>query len=1088
MAHSALILYCVSVEAYGKQPYSAHAMTESIAGHPTPHSLDSYPGIGKAIAHLRSLTQCDTQSHWRICEADLPIPEALQPDSWDTWQPVQLNDRHHVAWEKGRRVRWFGLRLTIPPSLAGYPLAGLTLRLALTWWAESAQVYVDGQLVQEGDLFDCSARVVVREAVQPGETVAIALRLVSPGHDDGALVRSVWLYERPDYGLAPCPEPGFVADELAVLSQYAATFTSGSLKVLEAAAGALPWDGVGDRAGFDGALGQWRDRLLPFSDGIKQRTIYLLGHAHLDLAWLWPVSDTWEAAERTFKSVLHLQDEFPELIFSHSSPALYAWIEANRPALFDAIRQRVAEGRWEVAAGLWVEPEFNVISGESLVRQVLYGQRYSQERFGRGSAIAWLPDSFGFCWQLPQILRQGGVRYFVTQKLRWNDTNPFPHETFLWQGPDGTTLFSLHSAPIGEGIDPLKMTDYACRWEQQTGLQDALWLIGVGDHGGGPTRDMLHLARRWQRSPFFPNLAFESAEAFLDRVQGAIAPENLPTWHDELYLEYHRGCYTTHADQKAWNTTCEVALQEAELWGAIASHLSATPFPAAELEAAWKRVLFNQFHDILPGSAILQVYEEANPEWEAAAATAHQIRQRALEAIAQRITLPPPPHPEAHPLIVFNGLNWTRSERVTVDVPPEGTDWQVWDLEGRAIAASLEADGRPGRLWFWAEGVPGIGYRAFWLVPGQSQWETRPYGSGLSFQLENNSLRVQIDPATGCVASLFDKRQGREVLSGPGNKLQAFHDSGQYWDAWNIDPHYEQHRLPPPQLLTLEAVRHTAVDASLRAVWKLGNSRIEQRYRLPNQGAVLYIDTEVDWQETHVLLKTAFPIALTASHFTREIPFGAISHPITPITAQDKAKWEVPALSWVDVNDGHAGVSLLTGYKHGVDVKPGQLRLSLLRSPVFPNPLADRGLHRFTYGIAPHPGSWESAQIVQRACELNQPLQAIAPPSPSMPTLPPAQSLLKLPGENLILTALKPADADPQQLVLRCYECIGQAVTLDGIEWAASPKGTAPPDSAPLLLLHPVDLLEAPLDKHRPPTTQVSLTPWQVQTFQFTPF
>ena len=257
----------------------------------------------------------------------------------------------------------------------------------------------------------------------------------------------------------------------------------------------LDWACVGDRNKFDGELVRLRDRLLPFSATIQQRQITLLGHAHLDLAWLWPVSETWDAAERTFKSVLQLQAEFPELIFSHSSPALYAWLEAHRSALFEAIQQQVAAGRWEVAAGLWVEPEFNVISGESLVRQVLYGQRYVEQKFGRASALAWLPDSFGFCWQLPQVLRQGGVRYFVTQKLRWNDTNPFPHEAFIWQAPDGTAIFSLHSAPIGEGIDPIKMADYACTWEQKTGLTEALWLIGVGDHGGGPSRDMLHLAR-----------------------------------------------------------------------------------------------------------------------------------------------------------------------------------------------------------------------------------------------------------------------------------------------------------------------------------------------------------------------------------------------------------------------------------------------------------------------------------------------------------------------------------------------------------------------------------------------------------------
>ncbi|MBD1910374.1 MULTISPECIES: alpha-mannosidase [unclassified Leptolyngbya] len=1061
-------------------------MTQSTAGQPNLDVANSPRGVEEAIAHLRALTQQDVQSFWRESGQNLSSEQATQSDLWSEWASVTLNARRHVAWEKGRRVRWLGLRLQVPETLAAYPLQGLTLRLALTWWAESAQIFIDGQLVQEGDLFDCSARILLREAVRPGESIAVALRLISPGHDDGALVRSVCLYERPDHSLEPCPEPGFVADELAVLQRYTEAFAPDRVN-LEEAVRSLDWLCVGDRHKFDQELVRLRDRLLPLSGALKQRQITLLGHAHLDLAWLWPVSDTWDAAERTFKSVLQLQSEFPELIFSHSSPALYAWLEAHRPALFEAIRQQVTTGRWEVAAGLWVEPEFNVISGESLVRQVLYGQRYVEQKFGRKSAIAWLPDSFGFCWQLPQVLQQGGVRYFVTQKLRWNDSNPFPHEAFIWQAPDGTPIFSLHSAPIGEGIDPIKMTDYACTWERKTGLTEALWLIGVGDHGGGPSRDMLHLARRWQRSPFFPQLVFDTAEAFLDRAQAAIQPENLPLWNDELYLEYHRGCYTTHGDQKAWNTHCEVSLYEAELWASIATYLDRQPFPALALETAWKQVLFNQFHDILPGSAITQVYDDANPEWAAAAETASQIQQEALRAIAQHIALPDPPHSEARPVVVFNGLNWVRSEVVTLDLPLTGEDWQVWDLEGRAIASHGQPSSDKLTLSFQASAVPGVGYRSFWLIPCQQGAETQPSGFPPSFQLENQYLRVQVDPRTGFLASIFDKRQGREVLSGPGNELQAFQDSGQYWDAWNIDPAYEQHRLPAPQLAKLEEVHQTALGSSIRAVWKLGQSQLEQRYRLPVHSAVLYIDTEVDWQETHVLLKAAFPIAVVGDRFTREIPFGAMTHPTQPVTPEEQAKWEVPALRWVDMSDQQSGVSLLTGYKHGVDVKPGQMRLSLLRSPLFPNPIADRGHHQFTYAIAPHSGSWQTAQIVQRAYELNQPMVAfVEKNTPAVsPTLPSIHTLLKLPGENLILSALKLSEEHSNRWILRCYECLGEVGAGLEAQWAI-PTGTADVSNPQPLTLEPITLLET---SDETPDTQstISLRPWQVQTFQFAP-
>ncbi|MBE9102827.1 alpha-mannosidase, partial [Vacuolonema iberomarrocanum] len=847
------------------------------------HGADSEnAGLERAIAHLRQLTQLDVQEQWRGHFGDLSTEVATHPTTWDTWQEMPLNTRHHIAWDKGEQVLWLGLHLTIPNTLAGYPLEQLTLRLALTWWAVSAQIFVDGVQVQEGDLFDCRARILLRDAVQPGEAIALAIRLVSPGHDDGALVAATCLYEIPDYAVHPCPEPGFVADELAVLQIYCQALAPDRLPALATAVNTLDWSRVSDRPQFDAALMALRDRLHSFSRWIKQRQISLLGHAHLDLAWLWRVSETWEVAQRTFASVLQLQSEFPELIFTHSTPALYAWIEEHRPDLFAAIQQQVSAGRWEVAAGLWVEPELNIISAESIARQVLYGQRYMQSRFGKESAIAWLPDSFGFCWQLPQILQHGSVRYFVTQKLLWNDTNIFPHAWFRWQSActDATPLPSLHSAPIGEGIDPLKMAHYATQWEGQTGHTEALWLIGVGDHGGGPSRDMLHLARRWQQSPFFPALAFSTAEAFLDRLQANPSPQPLPTWADELYLELHRGCYTTHADQKAWNHHCETTLYEAELWSAIATKISPEhPYPQNQLKMAWKTVLFNQFHDILPGSAIPEVYEDANPEWQQAAAIAENLRLEALGAIAQSIHLTQPPVPKAQPLIVFNALNWARSEWVHTTISQSPTQhWQVLDWAGNPLpthTAPPTNDATTCHLSFWAEAVPGVGYGTFWICPAD-----RPTPASIApsdYVLENAALRVTIDSATGYVAQIFDKRHQRQVLAGLGNALQLFQDQGQYWDAWNIAPDYEAHQLSTPTLQTIEPLPPTTLGCALRAIWKTERSTIVQTYRLLGDSPMLYVESDIDWQEDYRLLKVAFPLAVTSDHITRAMPGGAIA-------------------------------------------------------------------------------------------------------------------------------------------------------------------------------------------------------------------
>ncbi|MEB3232334.1 MAG: alpha-mannosidase, partial [Leptolyngbyaceae bacterium] len=502
--------------------------------------------IHATLTRLRHLTQQSVQSGWRSHAAIDSMVTGLNAEKWEQWEPVTVNERGHIAWSRGRQVLWLGQTVTIPTDLQGYPVDGLLLRLSLTWWAEDAQIFVDGELVQAGDLFDCAARIVLRSSAMPGDQIRVALRLVSPGHDDGALVRSQLLYEKintpENLGVTPlnpplasgetpvlplskgelegvAPEPGFVADELAVLGHYFQAFTPEQLPILADLIDEVPWERVKNREKFDGAIAHLRQQLLPFSHWIKQRTIKLLGHAHLDLAWLWPIPETWEVAERTFESVLTLQQDYPQLIFGHSTPMLYEWIEQHRPDLFKRIQTQIQAGTWEVIAGLWVEPELNGVDGESIVRQVLYGQRYCLEKFGHLSRIAWLPDTFGFCWQLPQILRQGGIDYFVTQKLRWNDTTEFPHELFAWRSPDHTTITSLMSAPIGTTIDPVQMAAYACQWEQATAHQTCLWLPGVGDHGGGPSRDMLELVERWQRSPFFPTLAFSQATDFLDELQ-----------------------------------------------------------------------------------------------------------------------------------------------------------------------------------------------------------------------------------------------------------------------------------------------------------------------------------------------------------------------------------------------------------------------------------------------------------------------------------------------------------------------------------------------------------------------------------------
>ncbi len=1065
-------------------------------------SIAGMQQINDAITRLRALAQVNVQNCWRCCAQDLPVAVATQPEQWNDWLTAELNPKEYIVWSAGRQVMWLGQQFVVPQDLQGYPLAGLALRLVMTWWAQSAQIFVNGQLVQEGDLFDSSARVLLRSAVVPGEEITVALRLVSPGHDIGALMRSRSVYEAAS---GEAIDPGLIADELDVLLRYQRAFEPEKLDTLAAAVAEIDWEALPNGQRFEQSLFTLRQKLqtlvaaghaLPIP---KQRRIKILGHAHLDLAWLWTVSETWEVAQRTFESVLTLQKEFPDLTFCHSTPALYAWIEQHRPDLFAAIKQQIAASRWEIVGGMWVEPELNLIDGESIVRQVLYAQRYVQEKFGELTQVAWVPDSFGFCWQLPQILKQGGIEYFVTQKLHWNDTTKFPYGVFWWRSPDGTQIFSLMSPPNTTGVmdtNPLTMASYAIDWETQTKLKDAFWLPGVGDHGGGPTRDMLQVAKRWQQSPFFPCLEFTTALSYLSVVSGQWSvgktevdqqettdqeqlTADIPVWNDELYLEFHRGCYTTHADQKRWNRRCEGLLYQAEVFASLATITTNSIYPKAELEQAWKKILFNQFHDILPGTSIPEVFVEANRAWQEVEQVNLKILEESLKAIASQIALPPPPQPDAQPLIVFNPLNWQRSELVTFCLPHSAdASWEIYDFSGQKIPSQLS---EASTLLFLAKDIPSVGYRVFWLcrvqgVRGNVEDSSLSPQSPADFVLENDLLRVVVDPDTGDLSSVFDKIHQREALKGLGNQLQAFQDSGQYWDAWNIDPNYANHPLPPTELKSIQWLERGAVRLCLRVVRQVGRSQFCQDYILEAGSAILKIVTTVDWQERHVLVKAAFPLNLEANYATYEIPCGVIQRPTQPQTPAEQAKWEVPALRWADLGNEAYGVSLLNDCKYGYDAKPSLLRLTLLRSPSWPDPEADRGIHQFTYALYPHIGSWQSAGTVRRGYELNLPLQVLALPlvgAYSHKPLKPMGRLLDLQAENLILMAFKQSEDDLKQWILRCYECHGNSADL----LLESDLG--------LSLANPVDLLEQPAKTpaQSPSGHAFRIGPWKIASF-----
>ena len=1019
--------------------------------------------IEQFINKLRQQVQLDIQNNWRDITLlnIVNLSQNLARINLNECSIADINEKGYFVFPQGRQVKWLAQKIVIPTALQQYPVSGLTLRLVLTWWAEEARVFINGELVQEGDLFDSSARVVITDDAKQGQEYLVAIRLTSPNHDIGALMRSHLLYEK-SY-LPGNVDPGLVADELTVLSKYLGKFQPEQIEVLAGELDKFNWHNI-DRADFASDLQKLRSNLLPLSKDIEQRCFNLLGHAHLDMAWLWTTDETKEVAQRTFKSVFSLQQNFPALIFGHTSPALYEWIERDNPQLFKNIQNAVRSNKWELLGGMWIEPETNLVSGESLIRQLIYGQQYYQEKFGDISKVAWLPDSFGFTWQLPQILKQCGIEYFVTGKLHWNDTTEFPHGCFWWESPDGTRLLTLMSPPNVTGVmdtNPITMTNYAIDWETQTGLQDIFWLPGVGDHGGGPTKDMLEVADKWNNSPFFPEIEFTKAIDYLQKISPPSPPTvsktKFPVWKDELYLELHRGCYTVHADQKQYNRYCERLLYEAELWSTFATLLCKNRFVLQPLfpninifsrkegicqdwqeliEVAWKKVLFNQFHDILPGTSIPEVFTEANRDWEGAIAIGESLLEAALKAIALSIKLPDPPQPDAKPIVVFNSLNWERSQEVTIeDEILIDSNLDFWITNEREKDVFIDSKRQDNQLTFLAEFIPAIGYSLYWLCWTKTQQSeelpliVRANSKLEDFNLENLYLKVIINSTTGNIDSIFDKTNEREILSAPG-KLQAFDDKGQYWDAWNIDPEYEQKRLTDPELQSIEWIEG-GLNKGIRVIKKLNKSTFRQDYILEKNSNVLKIANKVDWQETHVMVKAAFPLTIKSDTATYEIPCGTITRTTKPQTKAEQAQWEVPALNWADITDKEQnyGVSLLNNCKYGYDAKPNLLRLTLLRSSTWPDPQSDRGIHHFTYAIYPHQSNWQEAKTVHKGYELNTPLRAVVVEQNKekdliSDRLSTNSQLLKLSADNLILMALKLSDRG--ELVMRCYEAYGQ--------------------------------------------------------------
>lgn len=743
-------------------------------------------------------------------------------------------------------------------------------------------------------------------------------------------------------------------------------------------------------------------------------SLCLTGHAHIDLAWLWPASETRRKTQRTFSTVLDLMNRYPDFTFNQSSAQVYEWIAEDDPELFDQIRARVLEGRWEPSGGMWVESDANITGGEAFVRQLLYGQRYFEQTFGRRNRAAWLPDVFGYSGGMPQLLIGAGITGFFTTKLNWSEANQFPHDLFEWEGIDGS-LVTVHTFfNPGHGyngnIAPLDTLGTWRNFRGKTVHRESLLSFGWGDGAGGPSEKMLENYNRIKDFPALPKLRMGHIDDFF----ASLPTSGLPRWVGELYLELHRGTLTTQARTKALNRASEHRLLEAEAFGAIAQ-LGGFDYPAENVESAWKSLLLNQFHDILPGSSINEVYQDTHRMLEDVVSTATRVRDSALTSLGSA------PGSGQHLIVANAGLS-PRPLQVlvrNVDHQTEITDHNGKNLPSQPVVGGLLVSAT-GAL------VPGLGWTSLTLSPTSESSppvnvndavSARMSSDGTSV-LENSMVRVEIGN-DGSIARMLDKNAQREILRDRGNQLWAYVDRPYTYDAWDIDETYERDGEEVLDVHSLDILEDGPLRASVRVSRHWRDSVFQQTYRLWTDTARLDIETHIEWHERQVLLKARFPLLIRTQAATYETMYGSVRRPTHRNNSWDAAQFEVCGHRFADMSEPGFGVALLNNGKYGHEAHGDTLSLTLLRSPLFPDPLADEGDHKFIYSLFPHAGDWADSGVVDEAFRLNSPLIVSTTERSVEPS-----SFVRVEGTPLGLGSLKPS-LDGSGIVLRVYEPYG---------------------------------------------------------------
>lgn len=822
---------------------------------------------------------------------------------------------------------------------------------------------------------------------------------------------------------------------------------------------------------FYESLHQADDILNARIDGMEKNSsvnVYCVGHTHIDMAWLWRLKHTHEKASRSFSTVLRMMEMFPEYIFLQTQPQLYAYIKEEFPEIYEEIKKRAAQGRWEVDGGMWVEADCNLTSGESLTRQILIGSNFIRDEFGKEVEYLWLPDVFGYSWALPQILKKSGIDMFMTTKISWNQYNRMPHDTFFWKGMDGSEVLT-HFITTPEPWNEPGSWFYTYNGLLTAGTVKGVWdaysekemnkdlLIsyGYGDGGGGVNRDLLEMRRRIDKMPGLPSLKTSTAGEYFRKLKETVkeTDQYVHTWDGELYLEYHRGTYTSQGYNKRMNRKMELLYRKAEWLTAMNAVLEQNMEKAQQekLTQGWKMILTNQFHDIIPGSSIHEVYEDSRRDYEKVKQIAEEVtadyRAAALEDKEGAYT-------------VYNASGWDLDELAAA---PLNGETVYTDEEGNVLPSQRGE----GVVYVQVGKVPAMGRKVIFARKG----ENRPKSSAFTVSgrnIETPFYLVSLN-SYGQITRLFDKEEGREVLAAGerGNVLQMFEDKPIDNDAWDIDIFYQQKMREITDLTSFEVTQCGPLRLVIHMEWSYMNTAIAQDMILYSKNRRIDFKTDVDFRERQQLLKAAFTVDVRSTFATYDIQYGNVRRPNHWNTSWDQARFESVGHRFADLSERNYGVALMNDCKYGYDVKDNQMRISLLRSGRQPDHIQDVGRHEFTYSLLPHRGDFVDGHVVEEAYALNNPMDIWKGEDRS-----PFKSFFTIDNAQVEIDAVKKSE-DGNYLVVRFHDFAG-----------SKQKAEIKP-SFPFKAWAESDLRERPMEAFRRDAVAVDLHPYEIKTLMF---